>query len=97
MMRRIRVSITAEATCDDDRWLSRTVAIAAKAVAAREHVMSGTTPYVFSATIDVPDVQQWSVDGTMTLRPGLPPQSVRVTYVARFKWWHWIVPARLRR
>lgn len=88
MTRRVKVTITAEAMCDDDRWLSRDIACAARDVASRSNATNGVEPYYYADVVQVrnsvtPDVT------TVTY--------VKVTYVARFLWWHFLVPARFVR
>ena len=88
-MRRIRITITAEAAVDDDRWLSRDVARAAREVAARDSVRSGCSPYAFT---DVEQVRH-NYHDILANKDFLIETMVAVTYTARFRWWHFLLPA----
>ncbi len=82
-MRRIRLTITAETSAHDDRPLSGSVADTIKMVAGLPDVRDGCSPYARGGSLLYAgkDAEWYS-----------PPTQVTYACLARFKWWHFLLP-----
>lgn len=85
MNRHASITITAYATTRDDRFLARALAHAVVEIAEARRVQDGCEPHAFECMVVVPSGH---VYGNTV---------VTVRYVAKFKWWHWLIPWGFRR
>lgn len=97
MNRRARITITAEAECDDDRFLARSIAQAVRQFTAGcPSFWDGSEPHVVTETVLVRGKTHTSLEQPVFTFIE-PDTDVKVTYVARFRWWHFLLPAKLIR
>lgn len=82
-MRRVRLTITATAACEDDRWLALVPAETIEMVAGLPEVRDGAAPYAREGSMS--HAQKDYLHGVVRT-------TVRYTTLARFKWWHFLLP-----
>jgi hypothetical protein len=80
--RTMKVTVTAIATVDDDRLLTRRVVDAIVGTLKRPDVRNGKEPFFFTHECQMPGADAFE----------RPLTIVRVRYGIRARWWRWIKP-----
>lgn len=79
--RRRSLTVTVTTVCADDYNAAKSLAAALREIGGRNVVVHGLPPYYRRDEIYYP-------------AGNFGRNLVRATYVVRFRWWHWLVPAR---